>query len=427
MHARTPCICLLLFAMLRRVESGQKWKRGDTDEDLLKRVSGLQAKMSDLDMDAVLLTSEANIRYFTGWRSQFWQSPTRSWFVIVPASGKPIAVVPTIGEKTFAEAHTQKVVSWPAPRVHDDGLSEVREVILHDVVRKSGRIGAEMGQEQNVRMPMSDFDRLRSMLAEKDRTFVDAVPAIKAIRLVKSEQEIAKISATCRAQAKAYDQFPELLFGGMTEAEACNLVKRTFLLNGVDDTPYVICRSGEKSYDDIVTQSTDREMNQGDVLIIDSGSQIDGYYCDFNRNFAFGEPSAEVAGVYDKIWRASEVAITMARPGVTFADLYNAMAEVMQVSGEGGVGRMGHSVGLQLTEGPSIQPSDMTVLEEGMVIAIEPSLDLPSGEGKFLVVEETVLITSEGCRLITKRAPKKIPVVRKLERPPPTSEEDLNV
>eukprot|EP00928_Gymnodinium_smaydae_P054771 TRINITY_DN3848_c0_g2_i1.p1 TRINITY_DN3848_c0_g2~~TRINITY_DN3848_c0_g2_i1.p1 ORF type:complete len:446 (-),score=63.46 TRINITY_DN3848_c0_g2_i1:608-1882(-) len=417
MRARAQCMCFLFSVWLCRVQGTVSWKRGDTDEDLSTRVSGLQAKMSEMQMDAVLLTSEANIRYFTGWRSQFWQSPTRSWFVIVPASGKPIAVVPTIGEKTFAEAHTQKVISWPAPRVDDDGLTELRDAILQDIAHQSGRIGTEMGHEQTVRMPMSDFDRLRSMLAAHDRVFVDAVPAIKALRLIKSEQEIAKISATCRAQAKSYDEFPELLFGEMTEAEACNLIKRTFLLNGVDDTPYVICRSGEKSYDDIVTQSTDRQLQKGDVLIVDSGSQIDGYYCDFNRNFAFGEPTEEVAQVYDKIWRASEVAITMARPGVTFADLYNAMAEVMQVTGEGGVGRMGHSVGLQLTEGPSIQPSDMTVLEEGMVIAIEPSLALPSGGGKFLVVEEDVLITSEGCRLITKRAPKKIPVVRRLQRP----------
>jgi len=404
-----PRPLLLALCLGRCLAGGVPFRRGERPEELDARVSAAQARMRGDALDAVLLTTEANVRYFTGYHSPFWQSPTRPWFVVVPASGGPIAVVPTIGEDAFARANCAKVVTWPAPRPEDEGVSALEEV-LGSIANRSGRIGMELGTHMTVRMPLLDLEELRRRLAARGQEIVDAGPLLLQMRLVKSAAEVAKVEATCRAMSAAYQEVPAIVAEGMTEVEACNAVKRLFLLKGADDAPYVICRSGPGSYSDIIGHPTDRQLRAGDMLIIDSGCQVDGYFCDFNRNFAIGEPSPEVAETYGRLYEATERALAAARPGASFGDLYRAMADSLGVVGEGGVGRMGHSVGLQLTEWPSLVPGEGTLLAEGMVLAVEPSIPIPGGGGSFLVTEEEVLITASGCRLLTERAPRRLPV-----------------
>lgn len=197
----------------------------------------------------------------------------------------------------------------------------------------------------------------------------------------------------------------------MTETEACNLIKRVFLKHGSDDAVYVICRSGPLSYSDIIGHPTSRRLQRGDMMVVDSGTQVDGYFCDFNRNYAVGPPHEEVVDAYGKLYQATEAALRMLKPGARFEDLFNAMTSAMGVKAEGGVGRMGHSVGLQLTEWPSIRPTETTSLEAGMTIALEPSIPVASGGGKFLVTEEIALVTETGYVLLTERAPTTIPEV----------------
>jgi len=209
----------------------------------------------------------------------------------------------------------------------------------------------------------------------------------------------------------AYAEVPSVILEGMNELDVCRRVKRLFLENGVDDTSYVICRSGQNSYSDIIGHATGRTLQAGDMLIIDAGCQIDGYYCDFNRNFAVGPASTEASEAHARVQEALDAGLKVIKPGTRFKDIYGAMAASMGLSSEaeGGVGRMGHSVGLQLTEWPSVHPAEITMLEEGMVISVEPSIALPSGGGKFIAVEEEVVVTDSGYRLLSTRAAPGIP------------------
>jgi len=149
------------------------------------------------------------------------------------------------------------------------------------------------------------------------------------------------------------------------------------------------------------------------VLILDVGVTFDGYYCDFDRNFSVGPPAPAVARAHDVVWRATEAGIAAARPGATCADLFAAMDAVLaphaDPSAGGEVGRLGHGLGMVLTEFPSITPWDRTVLEPGMVLTIEPGL--ATEPGRMMVHEENVVITGDGARVLTRRAPREIPVL----------------
>ena len=98
-------------------------KRGFADEEFENRTLRAQEIMHEYELDGILLTTPQNIRYFTGYDSQFWESPTRPWFVIVPLSAKPIAIVPEIGASEFNKTWLDEIKTWPSPRPEDEGVS----------------------------------------------------------------------------------------------------------------------------------------------------------------------------------------------------------------------------------------------------------------------------------------------------------------
>ena len=131
-------------------------KRGFADEEFENRTLRAQEIMHRYELDGILLTTPQNIRYFTGYDSQFWESPTRPWFVIVPLSGKPIAIVPEIGASEFNKTWLDEIKTWPSPRPEDEGISLLKSN-LENLKKTFGQIGLELGSEIALRMPVRDF------------------------------------------------------------------------------------------------------------------------------------------------------------------------------------------------------------------------------------------------------------------------------
>lgn len=364
--------------------------------------------MREAELDALVVTSPPNVRYVTGFASEFWESPTRPWFVVVAAEGAPIAVVPEIGREAFLATWLDDVRTWPAPRPEDDGVTLLAGV-LGDLPRRFGRVGWELGRESVLRMPIVDFDRLRDRLTGIE--CVDGSPVLWGLRMVKSPAEIDRHRVICGLASDAFEAMPAKLALGMTERQAANTLRLDLAQRGVDAVPFVAACSGPGGYSQIIAGSREVTLDDGDVLIMDLGATWDGYFCDFDRNFAFGSVTDAARRAYEVVWRAVNAGIEAARPGTTAADLWTAMARVLDLDEAGGmdVGRLGHGLGLQLTEPPSNRPDDTTVLVPGMVMTIEPGLEY--APGKMLVLEENVVITEHGCELLTQRAPEEMPVI----------------
>ena len=139
-------------------------KRGFTRGDFETRLTRAQAAMTANGMDALVVTAPPNVRYFSGFATQFWESPTRPWFVVVPREGHVIAVIPEIGAPGMALTWVDDIRTWSSPQPEDDGLSLLGGV-LEGLPRRFGRIGWEMGREQVIRMPIKDFDMLRNQVS----------------------------------------------------------------------------------------------------------------------------------------------------------------------------------------------------------------------------------------------------------------------
>ncbi|MBS9716826.1 M24 family metallopeptidase [Pseudohalocynthiibacter aestuariivivens] len=383
-------------------------KRGFEIAEYETRLSAAQYLMARHGFDGMLLLSEPEIRYFSGFQTLFWQSPTRPWFLFLPAEGKPIAVIPEIGAALMRRTWVDDIRSWSAPAPSDDGISLLID-LLTPYSKRGATIGILKGHETGLRMPLGDYERLISGLP--GLKIGDATDIIRSLRMVKSEAEIEKIAHICRVASRTFDKAGKLFFEGQPLSEVFRAFRMACLSEGADDVPYLVGGADQGGYNDVISPPTDRPLQRGDILMLDTGSVFDGYFCDFDRNFAIGKADELSQKAYEVLYHATEAGLDAARPGVTCRELFSAMQDVISTFDKesGDVGRLGHGLGMQLTEWPSHAAFDETVLKEDMVITLEPSLSY--GSGRIMVHEENIVIRDGTPRLLSKRAVPELPVI----------------
>ena len=379
--------------------------RGFPDAEYAARLDRVQQAMAPAGLDALLLTTEADIRYLSGFLTQFWQSPTRPWYLVVPRAAKPVAVIPEIGAACMARGWIDDIRTWSSPHPTDDGVS-LLYATLEECAGSGGTIGAPMARETHLRMPVQAFDALRHAI-----DFADASAVMRNVRMVKSEREIDKIRHVCTLVSNAFDRAPKLFAEGQSDIEAFRAFKLECLHQGVDDVSYLVGGAGPSGYGDIISPPAGRALGRGDVLILDTGCVYDGYFSDFDRNFAIGAADDAARRAYDTVYRATEAGLAAARPGTTSADLFVAMQTILEAGGALGnaVGRLGHGLGSELTEPPSHAAFDDTILSPGMVITLEPGMEF--APGRNMVHEENLVIRDDGAELLSRRAAVELPVI----------------
>ena len=375
--------------------------RGFPLSEYRDRLTRAQAAMADAGIGALWLTTDADIRYITGFLTRFWESPTRPWHVVVPASGDPIAVIPAIGAPLMARGWISDIRTWRAPDYHDDGVSLLADT-LNEV---GGPVAVPMGLESHVRMPMADYARVAEMV---ELTSDKGIMA--GLRAVKSEAEIAKIRTACQIANRAFPRVPEIARAGAALDEVFRRFQILCLEEGADWVPYLAGGAGQGGYDDVISPAAPVPLADGDVLMLDTGLIHDGYFCDFDRNWSVGPPDKTTEDAHARLIEATAAGLEAARPGATAADLFHAMDRVL-TGGAGGsdAGRYGHGLGMQLTEGLSLIPADHTVLEPGMVLTLEPGT-ATTGD-RMIVHEENIVIRDGGAEFLSDPASTRIPVI----------------
>ena len=380
-------------------------ERGFSEREFAARTAKAQAAMARSGMVGLLLMTEAEVRYFSGFQTLFWQSPTRPWFLFVPAHGKPIAIIPEIGADLMRKTWVDDIRTWSAPDPKDDGISLLTDLLLPHA-RVGAAIGLMKGHETHLRMPLGDFELLKAQLA--GLRWMDGTDIVRSLRMVKSDAEIEKLRHICAIGSRSFAAVPDLAQQGLPLEEAFRAFRREALAQGADDIPYLVGGADQGGYHDVISPPSRRPLQKGDILMLDTGATWDGYFCDFDRNWAIGSADDASRRAYETLWRATEAGIAAARPGATCRDLFAAMQTVIGGTG-GDVGRLGHGLGMQLTEWPSHAAWDDTALTENMVLTIEPSLSY--GDGKIMVHEENIVLRDDGAELLTERAAPELPVI----------------
>ena len=390
------------------IEIPEPPQRGFPTSEYVERFARAQEYMAQAGLGALLVTLPEQIRYFTGFHTELWTSPTRPWYVVLPAGGdSPVAVIPEAGASGMELTWVDDVRTWPAPRPENDGVTLLADA-LRTAAGRTGRVGAELGRELHMRMPYVELQRVRELSGTE---LADGTAVIRQCRHVKSELEIDKIRYACRITSAAYELLPSQYSGGDTERSLVQKLRLDLISRGADTSPFLVASSGPGGYGTITMGPTDRVLQRGDVLIIDTGTTYDGYFCDFDRNWSFGPVDDDVRRAHEAVWLATEAGLAMAVPGATCAEVWGAMDRVLRSAGSLGnnAGRIGHGLGLQLTEPPSLVSDDHTVLEPGTVMTIEPGMEY--APGRMMVHEENIVVREGRPELLTVRAPQEIPTI----------------
>ncbi len=327
--------------------------------------------MEERAIDGVLLTDEANVIYFTGFETEhLFATRSRMVGLVIPTAADPQAVVPRSHLRDVREQTGLEVLPY-------DSLRHAPVDALAPLLARCGRrIGLELGFEQRVDMTLQDADRLRAQLDEA----VDISEDIWQLRMTKSPTEQALIQHACRIGAEALESAIPCTGAGDTERSLANRISAEVASRG-GRVAFLIMTSGAGSYHRANGAPRDRVLQSGDFIFIDLGVRYRGYHSDFNRNVVVEAASPEQSQVQDTIKEITEQAARRLVIGTTAADVYHAILDDCRQAGLDLriAGRVGHGIGLGVTEPPHISAEDATPLREGMVTTIEPMLACEKG------------------------------------------------
>ncbi len=223
---------------------------------------------------------------------------------------------------------------------------------------------------------------------------------IENLRKIKTEDEIKKLKKSQEINEKVLDCIKKWLKPGMRETEVAWQVQVLAHELGAEGL----------SFDTIVAfgpnsavphhQPTDRKLQKNDLVLMDMGMSFEGYASDMTRSFFMGKPSTEQARVYDLVLRSQEAGIQAVRAGVKCADVDAASREVMGKEARYFTHSLGHGIGMEVHETPSLSSKSKDILEENMIVTVEPGIYLP---GKFGVrIEDMGRVTKTGYENFTR-------------------------
>ncbi|MEM9434333.1 MAG: Xaa-Pro peptidase family protein [Pseudomonadota bacterium] len=374
--------------------------RGFPEAEYQVRLRNAQQGMAEVGISALLLTGEADLRYFSGFLTRFWESPCRPWYLIVPAAGTPVAVIPQIGRHLMHQTWLRDIRTWDAPADPDDGLDLLVQA-LRDVCGSGGRVAFPDRQGSTFRMPLGVYRRLLDDM--QDTSFVSDGGLVAGLRQIKSAAEIDKIETACAIASRAFSRVHEIAKAGCTLEEVFRKTQQLCLQEGADWVPYLAGACGPGGYGDVISPASAQELSPGDVLMLDIGLVWDGYFCDFDRNFAIGPADPATQAAHRCLIDAVDAAVEILRPGCTLGDVHAAMAQVLTTGHKPlASGRLGHGLGMQLTEGLSILPGSDVEVAENMVLTLEPVA--MTGPDRIMVHEENIVVKAQGCRFLSKRS-----------------------
>ncbi len=341
------------------------------------------------ELDAMLLTGEANCYYAAGFMGEGIALVTRrgSWYFTDSRYTEA-------ADKAIGDAAVIREVSRERPF----------SALINEALAASG---AEKVGFEDQRMTVAEH----AVYSEKLHcTLTPASALMTELRGSKDEEELSCMIAAQRIAEGALAQILKEIRPGMTEKEIAARLNYLMVSAGAEKTSFdTIVASGPNGSMPHAVPSM-RKVREGDFITMDFGCVYKGYCSDMTRTVALGRPSDEMRNVYDIVLQAQLAGIAAARAGVTGAAIDGAARKVIQDAGYGSCfgHSFGHSLGIDIHEAPNAAPGNDKPMPDGAVISAEPGIYLP---GRFGVrIEDVMILRPDGAQVITK-APKALLVL----------------
>jgi Xaa-Pro dipeptidase len=339
--------------------------------------------MERTNLDVAYITKPVSIAYLTGFHAE----PFERLMALAVRPDHATLIVPALEqEKARRNVDQAEVVSW---RDGEDAYALVRAAL-----EGCPEVGVE---KEHLSLQAAELLVARTAARE----MVDVSPELRRLRRIKNQAELDKLARAASITDAVTDNVIDRLRFGQTELEVSVSIGTAIGEKGGTLAFESLVQSGPNSALPHV-RPTSRKLDAGDLVLLDFGAAFDGYSADTTRMAVVGEPTDRHKEIHRLVLEAHDAAIAAVRAGTTTGAVDAAARQVIEAAGMGDrfFHRVGHGLGLEAHEDPSLDPGSATVLESGMVFTIEPGVYIPGWGG--VRIEDDVVVERSGCRLLTK-------------------------
>lgn len=361
----------------------------------------LTRALASHELDALVGYSKENVAYGIGYTipSQALGVRDRQFAFAVNADGRA-GLLLTANEAEEARLRSKVEDLRPYDEFTEDPMEALARLI-RDLGAEHGRVGLELDV-----FPADRWERLKQLLPSA--RLVPGRAAFQEARMIKTSTELESLRAAARIADLAQLEARGDIHEGMLERDLYRLVVDRALANGADSVLLVQVAAGERSGLSNPTPS-DRPLRRGDVVKIDTFVSVNGYLSDTGRWIVIGEATDEQRRIWARMQETMAALHEAIRPGVVTRDVWQTFVEEFaRRDMQPAIRFLGHGLGLSLHEEPFIAAHTETVIEAGMVLAIEPIYR--QGEIGFHL-EDNLIVTADGVENMTSRLGSELAVV----------------
>jgi len=353
---------------------------GDGREaDYRGRLRGLRALLGEFD--ALLVSDLRNARYLSGFTGS-------NAFIVVTHDEAFFLTDPRYAAQAGEEVKGFK------KRIFRKALEEIAALVLEKRIKALGFEATNLNY--------ASYRKFRRALPKVRLRPADGL--VERLRERKDAFEVKRIRVSAALLDAGFRKAARVIRPGEVEADAAFSIEVDLRRKGAEAMAFdTIIASGERGSLPHGRASAKR-MKKGELVVVDMGVLKDGYNSDETRTFAVGRPKPRLREIYGIVKDAQAAALDAVRPGARSSEVDGAARKLIDKAGYGkffGHGT-GHGVGLDIHERPSLGPISEDILEEGMVVTVEPGIYLPGSGG--VRIEDMALVTKGGCELLTRTA-----------------------
>ena len=342
------------------------------------KIRCLREKMKMLDMQGMVVSNPTNIRYLTGIIAEGILLITRKENVFL-TDGRYIEAVNSV------------------LTIDDDIIVHEFKDFSTDEYENFFLFCENVGFEEDY-VTYEGYKNLMQLykvnnLQETERT-------IEKQRIIKDDEEVEKIIKACEITDNCFKHLLDFIKVGQTEKEIAIEIERYFRLNGAETVSFEPIVASGKNSSKPHAIPTDKKIDIGDPITIDFGCKYEGYCSDMTRTIFIGYVPEEIKQVYDLVLKNQLQVEQEYRDGANIKIISRNVENDFKLNGYDFIHSLGHGVGLDIHEYPYVNSKNDTVLKDKMVVTNEPGIYIPGKVG--VRIEDTVLITKNGCINLTK-------------------------
>ncbi|WP_096434702.1 M24 family metallopeptidase [Alteribacter populi] len=345
----------------------------------MSRIEKLRAKLSEEQVDGLLITSASNRRYMTNF------SGTAGVALISEKEAKFITDFRYV-EQANEQAHGYQVVQHTAP-IHEE------------VAKQAKAMGIEKLGFEKDHVTYGTYDTFKNTI---DGELVPVSGLIEQLRMIKDEGELQTIREAVDNADAAFSHIQSFIRPGVKEIDVSNELEFFMRKRGAVSSSFdIIVASGVRSALPHGVAS-DKVIERGELVTLDFGAYYKGYCSDITRTVAVGEPSEELKKIYSTVLEAQKKGMDGIKAGITGKQADALTRDYIKEQGYGEYfgHSTGHGMGLEVHEGPGLSFKSDTVLEPGMVVTVEPGIYI-AGVGGTRIEDDTI-VTADGNECLSK-------------------------